>query len=140
MGFRFQKRVSLGGGLGFNISKSGVSPSYRTRYGSVLIIGSGNMVHNLGMVAWDKLNAGPYGYDWAIEASDKMKQYIREGNHAALINYGAQGMAFQLAIPSPDHYLPLLYTLALKDDKEDISFFNDAPLAGSLTMTSLKIG
>lgn len=106
----------------------------------VLIIGSGNMVHNLGMVAWDKLNAGPYAYDWALEASDKMKQYIREGNHQALINYANQGKAFQLAIPSPDHYLPLLYTLALKDDKEDISFFNDAPVAGSLTMTSLKIG
>ncbi|MFM2156309.1 MAG: hypothetical protein RL516_1058, partial [Bacteroidota bacterium] len=58
----------------------------------------------------------------------------------ALINYANQGKAFQLAIPSPDHYLPLLYTLALKDDKEDISLFNDAPVAGSLTMTSLKIG
>ena len=106
----------------------------------VLIIGSGNMVHNLGMVAWDKLNAGPYGYDWALEASAKMKQFITEGNHQALINYGAQGKSFQLAIPSPDHYLPLLYSLALKDEKDDISFFNDEPVAGSLTMTSLKIG
>ena len=85
-------------------------------------------------------DAGPYAYDWAIEASDKMKQYIREGNHQALINYANQGKAFQLAIPSPDHYLPLLYTLALKDDKEDVLLFNDAPVAGSLTMTSLKIG
>lgn len=113
---------------------------HNLRSKGVLIIGSGNMVHNLGMVAWDKLNAGPYGYDWALEASAKIKQFITDGNHQALINYGAQGKSFQLAIPSPDHYLPLLYSLALKDEKDDISFFNDEPVAGSLTMTSLKIG
>jgi 4,5-DOPA dioxygenase extradiol len=104
----------------------------------VLIIGSGNMVHNLGMIAWDKINAA-YGYDWAIEASEKMKKSIVSGDYESLINYSSQGKAFDLAIPSPDHFLPLLYTLALKDENEKISLFNDKPVAGSLTMTSVKI-
>ncbi len=105
----------------------------------VLIIGSGNMVHNLRMVAWDKLNAEEYAYDWAIEASTKMKKYILDGDHQQLINYKTQGKAFDLAIPSPDHYLPLLYTMALKEKNENISLFNDKAVRGSLTMTSVKI-
>ncbi|MGG9962703.1 4,5-DOPA dioxygenase extradiol [Ferruginibacter sp. SUN106] len=105
----------------------------------VLIIGSGNMVHNLRMIAWDKLNTSGYGYDWAIEANDKMKQWILGGDHQSLINYKAQGKAFELAIPSPDHYLPLLYTMALKEENEKVSLFNDKAIAGSLTMTSVKI-
>lgn len=106
----------------------------------ILIIGSGNMVHNLGKIAWDKMNTDNYGYDWAIEASTKMKKYILDNNHQQLINFKSQGTAFDLAIPSPEHYLPLLYTLALKTDKDAISLFNDKAVAGSLTMTSVKIG
>lgn len=105
----------------------------------ILIIGSGNMVHNLGMIAWNKLN-DTYGYDWAIEASDKMKKYILEGDHQQLINYRSQGKAFDLAIPTPDHYLPLLYALALQEKDDTITIFNDKPVGGSLTMTSVKIG
>ncbi|MFN8253114.1 MAG: 4,5-DOPA dioxygenase extradiol [Ferruginibacter sp.] len=104
----------------------------------VLIIGSGNLVHNLRMVAWDKLNE-TYAYDWAAEASAKMKQYISSGDHQQLINFRGQGKAFDLAIPTPEHYLPLLYILGLKEENEKLSFFNDKPVAGSLTMTSLKI-
>jgi len=111
--------------------------SLRTK--GVLIIGSGNMVHNLGMVAWDKLNAGAYGYDWALEANDKMKKFILSGDHASLINFKGQGKAFDLAIPTPEHYLPLIYTLALKGEKEQTTFYNDKPVGGSLTMTSVKI-
>jgi 4,5-DOPA dioxygenase extradiol len=98
------------------------------------------MVHNLSKIAWDKMNTDNYSYDWAIEASTKMKKYILEGNHNSLINYNKQGTAFDLAIPSPEHYLPLLYSLALKADKDAISLFNDKAVAGSLTMTSVKIG
>lgn len=105
----------------------------------VLIIGSGNMVHNLGMVAWDKLNASDYAFDWAIEASEKMKKYILNGDHQQLINYKSLGKPFELAIPTPEHYLPLLYALALKDENEKVSLFNDKAVGGSLTMTSLKI-
>lgn len=106
----------------------------------VLIVGSGNMVHNLGMIAWDKLNTDDYGFDWALEAREKMKKFILSGDHKSLINYSAQGKPFQLAIPSPEHYLPLLYTLALQEKGDDIQLFNDKAVAGSLTMTSVKIG
>ena len=105
----------------------------------VLIMGSGNMVHNLGMVAWDKLNE-PFGFDWAIEMNTIFKQKIEANDHAALIAYEKLNAAAKLAIPTPDHYYPLLYTLALKEEKDAISFFNDEPMAGSLTMTSVKIG
>jgi 4,5-DOPA dioxygenase extradiol len=105
----------------------------------VLIMGSGNMVHNLGMVAWDKLNE-PFGYDWTIEMNTIFKQKIEANDHSALIAYEKLNVAAKLAIPTPDHYYPLLYTLALKEEKDAISFFNDEPLAGSLTMTSVKIG
>ncbi|HNE30537.1 MAG TPA: class III extradiol ring-cleavage dioxygenase, partial [Saprospiraceae bacterium] len=105
----------------------------------VLIVGSGNMVHNLGLVAWDKLNDSDFGYDWAIEASNKMKSSILSGDHQPLINFQAQGKAFNLAIPTPEHFLPLLYTLALQEKDEAPAFFNDKAVAGSLTMTSVKI-
>lgn len=106
----------------------------------ILIIGSGNMVHNLGMVAWDKLNAVDYAYDWAREASEKMNRFILEGDHQSLVKFRSQGKAFDLAIPTPEHFLPLLYTLALKDEKDEVSLFNDKAVAGSLTMTSVRIG
>ena len=106
----------------------------------VLILGSGNLVHNLRMVAWDKLNEPGYGYDWALEADGKMKQLILAGNHKALIDFRSQGRAFDLAIPTPEHFLPLLYILGLKKDQEQIGFFNEQAVAGSLTMTSLRIG
>jgi 4,5-DOPA dioxygenase extradiol len=110
------------------------------RQKGVLIIGSGNIVHNLRMVAWDKLSAEEYGYDWAIEADGKMRKYILEGDHQSLINYQSQGREFILAIPTPDHFLPLLYILALKEENEKINLFNEKIVAGSLSMTSLKIG
>lgn len=105
----------------------------------VLIIGSGNMVHNLRMVAWRQLNEN-FGFDWAIEANEKMKKHILSGDHNPLINFRSQGKAFDLAIPTPEHYLPLLYSLALKDEKDEVSLFNDKAVAGSLTMTSVRIG
>ncbi len=112
----------------------------KLREKGVLIVGSGNMVHNLRRVAWNKLNAEEYGYDWAIEAGAKMKEFILDRNHKPLIDYSSQGKAFQLAIPTPEHYLPLLCSLALSGNKEEIELFNDKAVAGSLTMTSVKIG
>ena len=105
----------------------------------VLIIGSGNMVHNLGMVAWDKLNES-FGFDWAIEMNSIFKKKIEENDHTALIQYEKLSSAAKLAVPTPDHYYPLIYTLGLKEEKDSISFFNDKPVAGSLTMTSVKFG
>ncbi|MBP1669595.1 MAG: aromatic ring-cleaving dioxygenase [Bacteroidetes bacterium] len=106
----------------------------------VLIIGSGNMVHNLGLVAWDKFDSDNFAFDWALEASEKMKKYILNSDHDKLINYRRHGRAFELAIPTPEHFLPLLYALALKEENEDVQLFNDKAVAGSLTMTSVKIG
>ena len=104
----------------------------------VLIVGSGNMVHNLGKVAWNRLNE-TYAYEWATEANEKMKSFIINGEHNPLINFKSQGKAFDLAIPTPEHYLPLLYALALQQKDDQVSLFNDKAVAGSLTMTSLKI-
>ena len=106
----------------------------------VLIIGSGNIVHNLGLVAWDKVNEPEYGYDWAIQANDIFKRLILDNKHKELINYSSLGKEVQLAIPTPEHYLPLIYALALKQENESVSLFNDKPVMGSLTMTSVKIG
>lgn len=111
----------------------------KLREKGVLIVGSGNMVHNLRKVDFRKINEN-YGYDWAIEADSKMKKWILEGNHQNLIDFNKQGKAFNLAIPTPEHYLPLLYTLGLKDEKDNTTIFNDSPLGGSLTMTSVKFG
>lgn len=113
---------------------------YALRKKGILIIGSGNMVHNLRMVAWDKMNTDNYGYDWAVQMNDTFKNLISSGDHKPLINYESLGREAKLAIPTPEHYLPLLYTLALQNDKEKATFFNDKAVAGSLTMTSVKIG
>ncbi len=101
----------------------------------ILIIGSGNMVHNLRMVDWRRLNETDYGYDWALEAGGKMKKYILSDDYRQLINYESQGKEFDLAVLSPEHYLPLLYALALKEENERVSLFNDKAVGGLLTMT-----
>jgi len=106
----------------------------------VLIIGSGNMVHNLRMIDWQNMNTPNFGFDWAIEMNNIFKQKINDGNHADLINYEKLNKAATLAIPSPDHYYPLLYSLGLQDSKDSISIFNDKMVGGSLNMTSVKIG
>ncbi|MCK3685095.1 4,5-DOPA dioxygenase extradiol [Maribellus sp. YY47] len=105
----------------------------------ILVVGSGNIVHNLRMIHWGKMNEN-FGFDWANEANNKMKELILNGDHQQLINYSKLGSAFTLAIPTPEHYLPLLYALGLHDKKDEINIFNDEPIGGSLTMTSVKIG
>jgi 4,5-DOPA dioxygenase extradiol len=106
----------------------------------ILIIGSGNIVHNLRLVDWNNLEEPGSGYDWAMEANEKMKKLILLNDHKSLIDYHSQGKAFDLAIPTPEHYLPLLYILALKQENDKVSFFNDKAVGGSLTMTSVMIG
>lgn len=113
---------------------------YALRKKGVLIMGSGNMVHNLRMVAWDKLNETAYGYDWALHMNSKFKELIGNGLHDQLIKYESLGKEALLAIPTPDHYWPLLYTLGLKGKQDNVSFFNDKAVGGSLTMTSVRLG
>lgn len=102
----------------------------------VLIIGSGNMVHNLRIMDWKKPHDG---YDWAVEANEKLKTYIMDKNHQSLINYKSIGNEIELSVPTPEHYLPMLYVLALQEKDEQISLFNDKTIMGSISMTSFKI-
>jgi 4,5-DOPA dioxygenase extradiol len=103
----------------------------------VLIIGSGNMVHNLGMLAWQQPETG---YDWAIELNQVFKSKIESGNHQDLIQYQKLSGKPNLAIPTPEHYLPLLYILALQEKNEKPHFFNDFLQMGSISMTSVLFG
>ncbi len=103
----------------------------------VLIIGSGNMVHNLGIMNWQTPDAG---YDWAAEINEKFKGHILSNDHQPLIQFESFGEAGRLSIPTPEHYLPLLYTLGVKGQQEPVEIFNDKVVMGSISMTSLLIG
>ncbi|WP_078227701.1 4,5-DOPA dioxygenase extradiol [Flavobacterium sp. LM4] len=105
----------------------------------VLIIGSGNSVHNLGTAAWDKMSTPGYAYEWATIANEKIKDFILKGDHNSLINFDKQGKEMLLGIPSPEHYLPMIYALALQEKDEQPVFYNDSIVAGSLNMLSVKI-
>jgi 4,5-DOPA dioxygenase extradiol len=105
----------------------------------ILIVGSGNIIHNLRMVDFRNINTDNYGYDWAVEARADINDYLLDGNFQPLIDFEKQSKAFQLSIPTPDHYLPLIYTLGLKGKSEELSLFNDKLVGGSLSMTSVKI-
>ncbi len=105
----------------------------------ILIVGSGNIIHNLYDAAFDRINEN-FGYDWAIEAREKTNALLLKGDFDQLIHYEKLGKPLQKAVPTPDHYLPLIYTLGLKSEKDKLELFNDKLLAGSLSMTSVKIG
>lgn len=109
----------------------------------VLILASGNMVHNLGMMQipggdFGRINE-EYGFEWTHEMNTIFKEKISNGDHKALIAYDKLSKSARLAIPTPDHYYPLLYALALQRRNEGVTFFNDKAVAGSITMTSIKI-
>jgi 4,5-DOPA dioxygenase extradiol len=101
----------------------------------VLIIGSGNMVHNLGIYSYHEQKP----YPWAIQFNDELKSLITAREHEQLIRYETSGMRARLAIPTPEHYLPMLYAIALQEDGETVSFFNDE-VTSSISMTSILIG
>ncbi|HCM75978.1 MAG TPA: 4,5-DOPA dioxygenase extradiol [Cytophagales bacterium] len=103
----------------------------------VLIIGSGNMVHNLRVIDWKKPHEG---YEWAIAASEKMQKLMLDRDHKALVDYRLGGKEMELSIPTPEHYLPLLYILALQEKNETLSLFNNKTIMGSISMTSVQIG
>ncbi|MGA1793707.1 MAG: 4,5-DOPA dioxygenase extradiol [Thermoplasmatota archaeon] len=105
----------------------------------VLIVGSGNIVHNLGLVDFHNIDKLDHGYEWAWEARSRINELLLEGDHKTLIEYKRGGRAFQLAIPTPDHFLPLIYVLGSMYEDESVRLFNDKLVAGSLTMTSLLI-
>jgi 4,5-DOPA dioxygenase extradiol len=101
----------------------------------VLIIGSGNMVHNLGRMQWSD-----GAYDWAQEFDFWCRDQIQTGDFQPLVDYHKKGMVAQLSIPTAEHYLPLLYILGLKEESEPLCWFNEQVTMGSISMRSLMIG
>lgn len=108
----------------------------RLRKKGVLIIGSGNIVHNLSAIDWHKMHEDNYGFDWAIESNELIKETVYSRDFTNLIRYDKLGLAVQSAIPTPDHYFPLLYVLGLVTKKDEVTTFNDKYVGGSLSMTS----
>jgi 4,5-DOPA dioxygenase extradiol len=101
----------------------------------VLIIGSGNIVHNLREIVWEDT-----AYDWALEFDAQIKELILSGGHKALIHYSKLGRSARLAVPTPEHYLPLLYVLGTQDRTDDVTFFADRVTLRSMSMRSVRIG
>jgi 4,5-DOPA dioxygenase extradiol len=101
----------------------------------ILVIGSGNMVHNLGVMAWDNS-----AFDWALDFDAKLAAQILTGEHQPLIDYTSMGEIARMAIPTNEHFLPLLYILAMQEQTETITFFCEQVTLGSISMRSLIIG
>ena len=102
----------------------------------VLILGRGDIVHNLGVMDWHRAD----GFDWAARFNEIAKQKILARDHAALCDYRALDPQSALAVPTPEHYLPLLYALAVQGESEPAVFFNDRVIMGSISMTSVLVG
>jgi 4,5-DOPA dioxygenase extradiol len=105
------------------------------RQEGVLVVGSGNIVHNLRMMVWEDK-----AFDWATEYDAKVKQWVLEDQHEAIIHYEKYGNAAMLAVNSAEHYLPLLYILGLKEKDEPVSFFAEKIWGGSISMRCVRIG
>lgn len=101
----------------------------------VLIVGSGNIVHNLGVIVWEDT-----AYDWAVEFDETVKRLILSEGHDAIVHYPDLGRAARLSVPTNEHFLPLLYVLALQEKGDGIRFFTDRVTLGSISMRSLRIG
>jgi len=106
----------------------------------VLVVASGNIVHNLGMIAWDRMDESGFGFDWALEFDAAIADCIQAGDDERIIHWEKLGKAAKLAVPTSDHFLPLLYALGVRDPADAVQVFNGKAVAGSLTMTSYRWG
>src|SRR5690606_25478084 len=104
----------------------------------VLIIGSGNMIHNLRILDWKNIDKNE-GYDWANELNETFIDIIQKKEHTQLFDLKNLGESGKLAIPTPDHYYPLMYSLGLQNNKDEVEIFNNHLVGGSISMTSLRI-
>ncbi len=104
----------------------------------VLVIGSGNIVHNLHSYAWGKHGVHPF--DWAVRFEKHARELLIKGDDAPLIAYERLGRDAMLSIPTPDHYLPLLYVIALRRKGEQVSFPVEGVDGGSVSMLVFQIG
>jgi 4,5-DOPA dioxygenase extradiol len=105
---------------------------------NVLIVGSGNLVHNLHAFAWGQPKAEPY--DWAIRFEDQARAMLMAGDQRPLVDYDTLGRDARLSIPTPDHYLPLLYVIATRQQDDAISFPVDGVDGGSVSMLTVRVG
>jgi 4,5-DOPA dioxygenase extradiol len=106
----------------------------------VLILGSGNVVHNLGRMDWDRPD---FAHDWASRFNDATRKTLEAGDLGTLATYAFPDDSLpdaRLAVPTPEHYLPLLYIAALRDGNEPLSFFNDRIEYGAIGMMGVKVG
>jgi 4,5-DOPA dioxygenase extradiol len=104
----------------------------------ILIVGSGNLVHNLHTYAWGRHMPEPY--DWAIRFETNAKKLMLESDFEPLVEYEGLGRDALLSIPTPDHYLPLLYVIATRRDGEEISFPVQGVDGGSISMLTVRVG
>ncbi|HEV7799171.1 MAG TPA: 4,5-DOPA dioxygenase extradiol [Pyrinomonadaceae bacterium] len=104
----------------------------------VLIIGSGNLIHNLHTYAWGKHEVEPF--DWAVRFERLARELLIKGDDAPLVHYESLGRDTLLSAPTPDHYLPLLYVIALRRDGEAVSFPVEGFDGGSISMLTVQIG
>jgi 4,5-DOPA dioxygenase extradiol len=105
----------------------------------VLIIGSGNIIHNLRLVDFQKLNVLDYGYDWAYEAREKFHSLLVQKNVEPLIHVEQLGTAARMAVPTTEHYIPLLYALGASGKNASLTLFNEELVGGSIGMTSVVL-
>lgn len=104
----------------------------------VLIVGSGNLVHNLHAYAWGRQEIEPF--DWAVRFEARARELLLAAEHEPLIAYETLGRDAALSIPTPDHYLPLLYVIAQRREGEDVSFPVEGFDGGSVSMLTVRIG
>ncbi len=104
----------------------------------VLIIGSGNIAHNLNLMDFRHIGAKPF--DWAVEFDEHVKSNLLEGNHKDLVDYRSMGRAASLAVPTPDHYLPMIYAIALREKNEPLKFIFEGFQYASISMRCFQIG
>jgi 4,5-DOPA dioxygenase extradiol len=103
----------------------------------VLLLGSGNLVHNLQTYQWDRPDVG--AFDWASRFEEKVRGLLQAGKDAQLIDYPAMGSEARLSVPTPDHYLPLLYVLGSRRKGEGVSFPIEGFDGGSMSMLAIQI-
>lgn len=104
----------------------------------VLVIGSGNLIHNLHAYAWGRHDVKPF--DWALRFEEKARELMLGNDHVPLVEYESLGRDAMLAAPTPDHYLPLLYILALQREGDEVRFPVEGFDGGSISMTTVKVG
>lgn len=104
----------------------------------ILILGSGNIVHNLQLYEWDSPGIG--AFDWAARFEEKVRDHLQSGKDAQLINYTSMGHDAKLSVPTPDHYLPLLYVLGVRRKEDSVSYPIEGFDGGSMSMLAVQLG